>query len=394
MTLRPVTPYQFAAFRIALGAYLFIHFISLILYAPELFRPGGVLPNIFAALGGPLLKKAFVFVLIIFSLLLAVGWKRKWAALFLLYGWVCLHNQDFFTGRPGLPYIVLILLALALTPKGEPLTFKENGNSDWQFPKEIFIGAWILLALGYAISGPHKLGEPDWVNGEALFHVLNHPLAHDTFIKKWLLATPGLLKIMTWGTLALEIAFAPFALFSKIRPWVWLAMVGMQLFMLCAFDFADSATGMLMIHFFTFDSRWLKPKFMDSKNPPVIFFDGVCGLCDHFVNFVIREDQAHVHRVSPLQGETARKFLEPELVDDLDTIVLLEANKTYFKSSAVLKALKGMGGFWSLFYFLIFIPAPIRDIVYDFVARYRYNVFGKSESCRLPTPAEKKNFLN
>lgn len=406
MSLNPVTPFQFVAFRIILGAYLFIHFVSLIGYAPEMFSREGLIPvgsmnptsaifpNILNVFDSPLFTQAFVSGLAVLSLLLISGWKRPWVALFLWYGWACLFNRNIFTGNPGLPFIGWVLLALALIPKGEPWAFKEKDNPDWAFPKEIFFGAWFLLAAGYSISGLHKLGAPSWVNGEALFHVLNNPLARDTFIREWLIAAPGLLKLMTWGTLALEILFAPLALFAKIRPWPWLAMVGMHLGIMCTLDFADLTAGLLMIHFFTFDSRWLKPKVKDPDNPPVVFFDGVCGLCDRYVDFVMREDQAHVYKVSPLQGETARQRLDPDLVKDLNTIVLLEDNKTWFKSSAVLRTLKGMGGFWALFYVFIFIPEAIRNLVYDLVARYRYNVFGKSETCRLPTPEERELFLD
>lgn len=394
MTLSPVTPYQFVAFRIALGGHLLAHFIPIILYHPAILRQGGIFPNIFAALEDPLLKSGIVLVLAVLSLMLAGGWKRRWAALFLFYGWTCLHGLNIFTGRSGLPYIGWVLLALALAPKGEPLAFKEKPDPDWRFPKKIFIGAWTLLALGYAISGIQKLGDPSWMNGEALQLFLNNPLTPDTFFREWLVAAPGLLKLMTWGTLALQIAFAPLALFAKIRPWVWLAMVAIHLGMFCVLDVADHSAGMLLVHFFAFDSRWLKPKVKDPDNPPIIFFDGVCGLCDRFVDFVIAEDQAHVHRVSALQGETARNRLDPELVKDLNTIVLLEDNKTWFKSSAALRTLKGMGGFWSLFYYFIFVPEAIRNRVYDLVARYRYRVFGKSATCRLPTPEERAVFLD
>jgi predicted DCC family thiol-disulfide oxidoreductase YuxK len=126
----------------------------------------------------------------------------------------------------------------------------------------------------------------------------------------------------------------------------------------------------------------------------VIFFDGVCGLCNRFVDFVIRRDRQGVFRLAPLQGETARDRLAEADVRDLKTVVLVDASGTYRKSTAVLRVLGRLGMFWRIVAALLrVIPHPIRDLGYSWIAANRYAIFGKKETCRLPNAAERERFL-
>jgi predicted DCC family thiol-disulfide oxidoreductase YuxK len=127
---------------------------------------------------------------------------------------------------------------------------------------------------------------------------------------------------------------------------------------------------------------------------PVVFFDGVCGLCNRFVDFVIRHDSGGAFRFAPLQGETAHEHLTEADVRDLKTFVLLDGEGTYRKSTAVLRVLGRLGGFWrAVATVLWLVPRPLRDVGYACVARHRYAIFGKKEACRLPTLAERGRFL-
>jgi predicted DCC family thiol-disulfide oxidoreductase YuxK len=127
---------------------------------------------------------------------------------------------------------------------------------------------------------------------------------------------------------------------------------------------------------------------------PVVFFDGVCGLCNRFVDFVIRHDARGAFHFAPLQGETARERLAEADVRDLKTFVLLDGEGTYRKSTAVLRVLGRLDGFWrAVAAVLWLVPRPLRDVGYSVVARYRYAIFGKKAACRLPTPAERGRFL-
>ena len=128
--------------------------------------------------------------------------------------------------------------------------------------------------------------------------------------------------------------------------------------------------------------------------PPVIYFDGYCGLCNGFVDFVLARDRARRFRFAPLQGTTARaRFGDPGDVDP--TTILLEEEGTVFeRSTAALRIIAALGGIWRLAGLLRLVPRFIRDAVYDWVARNRYGWFGKRDTCRLPSPEERAVFLD
>jgi predicted DCC family thiol-disulfide oxidoreductase YuxK len=127
---------------------------------------------------------------------------------------------------------------------------------------------------------------------------------------------------------------------------------------------------------------------------PVVFFDGVCGLCNRFVDFVIARDAAGVFRFAPLQGETARDRLHEADVRKPKTVVLQDEQGVFRKSTAAVRIFMRLGGVWRILGGILWlVPRPLRDVGYSLVARYRYAVFGKKETCRMPTPAERARFL-
>jgi predicted DCC family thiol-disulfide oxidoreductase YuxK len=125
----------------------------------------------------------------------------------------------------------------------------------------------------------------------------------------------------------------------------------------------------------------------------VIFFDGVCGLCNGFVDFVIKIDRENLFSFSPLQGEFARNTLSPSDVQNLSSIVVKIGDKTYRKSEAVIRVFQLVGGAWAPFGVLLSLPTTLRDKAYDLIASNRYRLFGKKETCRLPTPEERARFI-
>ena len=138
----------------------------------------------------------------------------------------------------------------------------------------------------------------------------------------------------------------------------------------------------------------------------VVLFDGVCNFCDASVNFVIKRDHAGYFKFAPLQSEAGRKALsehgltflaeETRSEDDLvpiDSVVLIEDGRAYTHSSAALRIARRLGLPWSLLYGFIIVPAPIRDFVYRFFAKYRYRLFGRKDECMIPTPEVRARFL-
>lgn len=133
----------------------------------------------------------------------------------------------------------------------------------------------------------------------------------------------------------------------------------------------------------------------------IVFFDGYCGLCSHTVDFLIARDHQHALRYSPLQGETAKKYLNDTQRLDLDTAIVIVENsepgaapQVFDRSSAVLVALSRIEGAWSLFARTsLLIPRPLRDAVYRLIAKNRFRLFGRRETCRVPSPKERALFL-
>lgn len=125
----------------------------------------------------------------------------------------------------------------------------------------------------------------------------------------------------------------------------------------------------------------------------VIFFDGVCGLCNGFVDFVIQVDKNQVFKFSPLQSDFAKAHLPEHDISELKSVVLIKNGRTYRKSEAVFEVFKSLGGTWSALSWFKILPQPLRNQGYDLVAKYRYKIFGKKETCRLPTPEERQRFI-
>ncbi|MGP0630554.1 thiol-disulfide oxidoreductase DCC family protein [Nitrospina sp. 32_T5] len=131
-----------------------------------------------------------------------------------------------------------------------------------------------------------------------------------------------------------------------------------------------------------------------NEQPPIIFFDGMCGLCNGFVDFLIRADKVQVFRFSPLQGEAAGRVLGTTGKYSLDSVVLVEGDRVSSKSTAALRIFRRLGGIWSLLWALRWVPLPVRDGIYEWIARNRYRLFGKKATCRIPSPEERTRFLD
>jgi predicted DCC family thiol-disulfide oxidoreductase YuxK len=130
----------------------------------------------------------------------------------------------------------------------------------------------------------------------------------------------------------------------------------------------------------------------DLGDAVIVYFDGVCGLCNKSVDILISADRRGVLKFAPLQGETARQRLGVQpLVPE--GVVLEDRGRIFHGSSAALRAAIALGGIYRLFAVLLLVPSPLRDLVYRFIARNRYSWFGKKDSCRLPTPQERPRFL-
>ena len=133
-----------------------------------------------------------------------------------------------------------------------------------------------------------------------------------------------------------------------------------------------------------------------SKQPrgkAIVLFDGECSFCNSSVQFIIRRDPEGYYSFASLQGVKGKEMLEAyKLHGYADSIVLVEQGQPFLKSDAALRIAGNLRGFWRVGVFFLFIPRPIRDAVYNLIARNRYRWFGKTDSCMLPTPEIRERF--
>jgi predicted DCC family thiol-disulfide oxidoreductase YuxK len=134
---------------------------------------------------------------------------------------------------------------------------------------------------------------------------------------------------------------------------------------------------------------------MNNNEAHILLFDGVCNLCNSIVQFTIKRDPKEKFKFASLQSESGQALLKKFGLptDDFDSFVFINEDKYFLKSSAGLHVLKELGGVWKLFYVFIIFPSPLRDFVYNIIAKTRYKIFGKRDTCMIPTPRLKQRFL-
>jgi predicted DCC family thiol-disulfide oxidoreductase YuxK len=397
--------------RAALGTYLCVHFLWLLPWGTEVFSNRGVLPqasaspvlylfpNVLALCDAPAFVTALLAVGAVLSVLFAAGKYDRVAAVVLWYVWACLFGRNPLIANPSLPFVGWMLLAHAFLPPAPYGSWAARGRLDpgggWRMPPAIFLAAWVVMSLGYTYSGYTKLVSPSWVDGTALARVLDNPLARPGPLREALLALPGgVLRVATWGTLALELGFAPLALFRRSRPWVWGAMLLMHLGLIVLIDFAELSLGMVLLHFFTWDPGWVRPLARPTER---LYYDGHCGLCHRCVRFLLAEDRAgDAFRFAPLGGNAFRaEVAEADRKDLPDGVVVYTAGGAILtRSAAVLHAMRRLGGLWRLLAGLAaVVPAALWDRLYDGIARVRHHLFAAPpDVCPLLPPSLRQRF--
>lgn len=129
---------------------------------------------------------------------------------------------------------------------------------------------------------------------------------------------------------------------------------------------------------------------------PVVLFDGVCNLCSSSVIFIIKRDRASKIKFASLQSEFGheqlRRFNLPASL--LNSVLLIKEGKLYQRSNAALEIARMLDGVWPLLFFFKIVPRFLRDVIYDWIAKNRYQWFGKKEECMIPTPEMKARFIN
>lgn len=394
---------QFAIFRIVFGIYLAWHFAALVPYAAELFSDTGLMgdrslnpfaggwPNPLFLPGSSRWVAGWLMVAAMAAGAFALGRLRRVMAVFLWFTWSCLHTANPLIANPSLGYVGMLLLLCAVVPPGEGGFAGRPQDPEWRMPAMVCVTAWVLLAAGYAFSGVLKLDSPSWVDGTALLHLLENPLARPGWVGQAMLAVPvWLMKWATWGVLALEVAFFPLACWSKSRPWAWGAMLAMHAGILLVVDFTDLSFGMMLAHWFTFQRSWLPAREPEAGRDHVLFLDGECAFCQRSARWLAAIDRRRVLRFASLQGETAEGLPTRWRAVEADNgaAVLVENRggpdeQRWLGQDAILRSLWLAGGPASLAWSLRFVPAWMQNGVYGWVARRRRRLTREKVSCGL-----------
>jgi len=132
-----------------------------------------------------------------------------------------------------------------------------------------------------------------------------------------------------------------------------------------------------------------------TNKKPIILFDGICNLCNSSVKFILKHDKKEQFLFTSLQSDAATKILLQLNYknNDLSSIVLIDDNNIYLKSTAALRITKELSPFWNWFYVMIIIPKKLRDYIYDFIANNRYKWFGKRNTCLVAYSKYKERFI-
>ena len=133
------------------------------------------------------------------------------------------------------------------------------------------------------------------------------------------------------------------------------------------------------------------------ENKQIILFDGVCNFCDASVQFVIKHDKKDIFRFVALQSDLGQKIIQHIGIQskNIDSVILYVPGVAYYyKSNAALEIAKNLGGFFHFGTIFKIIPTAVRNVLYDYIAKNRYEWYGKKESCMIPTPELKAKFLD
>lgn len=136
---------------------------------------------------------------------------------------------------------------------------------------------------------------------------------------------------------------------------------------------------------------------MSEFTDPIVLFDGVCNLCNGAVNVLLDLDKHKKLKFASLQSEYAKNLIQSneleEKIRGIDSILFWDGKEIHIKSNAIIEISRKLGGFWKILKLSYIIPKSLRNIVYDLIAKNRYRLFGKRESCRMPTPELKERIL-
>lgn len=266
-----------------------------------------------------------------------------------------------------------------LRPVNENAHPARSGAAEWR--------GW-AVAVVYVVVAIWLLRDDAWRYGEALWPTgpMGLPIAVG--------------RALTWAVLAAMLGFGLSWPVADTRRWVWL----MTLPAVVVIPIASQAWWLtpagLLLHLIAFNPAWLpaghaRVTDLDAPNPEPLFYDGMCGLCHHWVKIVLRADpEGRLYYFSPLQGEHIQSMLSEAQIAELpDSLVVITHDRALLvRSAAVMHILKQLGGWYKLIYYpVVIIPRPLADFSYNCVAKVRHLFFKTPDNACPITPPEQRS---
>jgi predicted DCC family thiol-disulfide oxidoreductase YuxK len=314
---------------------------------------------------------AYAAVATLLAVLVALGRADRLAAFLLAYALLCVRDiSPPLSGVAGWPVAESLLIVHGLVPGAPYGSLRARGRTDpgagFTFPHRLYAAAWVVVGLGHLAAGIERLLAPGW-------HTAPLPAVAATAL-----------------LCALSVAALPLATSPRLRPVVFLALVGLQLAATLSNPASPGHWMVLAAHLFLFDPAWLPAR--RTAAPEHVFYDGSCALCHGAVRFLLAEDpDGAAFRFAALQSDTFESLVPAELRATLpDSIVVrTESGTLLLRAAAIRHLLTRLGGLWRIISAASrVIPLPLADRAYDLVARVRYRFFGKKADACPMMPAE------
>lgn len=426
----PAPAERLAAIRIATGTFCLWYLLSRydmlqrMVKNADHFDPVGLLAWMEEPLG-PTLFTGMYLLLIALNICYILGLKFKItgpvfaiiALLFFTYrnSWSMIyHNRNALV----LHILIIGLVASADAWSLDAYRKKRKGMppvpENWRYGWPIMLLCAVTVG-SYFLSGMAKVAGDlalDWANGSAMRSQIAVDALRKSILGEETSPLFGLLYKHTWlflgmgiFTFILELG-APLVLVRSRWGRLWaLLTLGMHwgIFAIMGISFRYQMTGFIFLSFFTPEKWFLSPKQLtitDSETQqqlthrPLILFDGVCNLCNSWVRFVLQHEQKPLFHFSSLQSKKTRELLHSFGVQpSLNTIFLVQDNKLYQQSDAILLILNKMKFPVRFVFIFILVPRFLRNYMYGVIAKYRYQWFGKKEQCALMEGKHKVRFL-
>lgn len=376
----PYSAYYFAIWRICFGFFLFFYSCALLPYVEFLYSNSGLyasydvlpyFPSILAINDSSAMVYAISIVSVVCSFGILIGYKRVYCAFILWFILATLFGRNYLVADPSAGFVSMAILLLALVPEGEPLSIHATYESiqKWYMPTYVYYTLLVAIGLGYTISGFDKFSGTGWAAGDAMKYLYNFPFTYETWFVSLLQSLPAwLISLQTWAAALSMVLALPLLLIRKSRPYMWLVLTVMFIFVGFVLDIKQVVFGVLLTHLFFFDNQWISPKKISSVK---LFYDTKCNLCNGYRHFIETEDVRKITTFASVVDAPKNNSIQS------DSIVLEADGKVYYKSDAVLRHLQILGGVWRLFGTLgLIIPLRLRNAVYDYVGRHRYAWFG------------------